>query len=91
MSTPTTFFGALGMGDVTSGFLNRLLVVHTPLGRQKSRHTRLTEPPQPVVQWAKITPGPRPTTKTLATFARKMNRDGRAEPIELPFTEDFAT
>lgn len=51
LSTPETFFDALGQEDVASGFMNRLLVVNTRMPEQPNRFTPWSSPPKPLVRW----------------------------------------
>lgn len=54
MTTPEPFYEAVGSKSVRDGFLNRFLVFHSPIGRQKSR--LIPNPPAPpdsVIEWAK--------------------------------------
>ena len=50
-TTPETLFPALGASHVTSGYLNRLLVMFTPTGRVKRQHKSIGQPPQQVIDW----------------------------------------
>ena len=53
-TTPNEFFPALASGDVTSGALNRMLVVFAPEGRVKTQKpTREAYPPAGVTEWLK--------------------------------------
>jgi len=74
-TTPETFYPALGSGDVTSGYLNRLLVVSAPEKRVAWQESSLTAPPEAIVAWVKA--------------ARAMQCGGLmgidpASPIEVP-------
>lgn len=53
MTTPTTFYDALGQQDVMDGFLNRFLIVESPLGRQEERFRSKVRVPTRVVKWAR--------------------------------------
>lgn len=50
-TTPDQFFAALGSADVTSGALNRLLVVVTPDAVVPRQESSYEDPPQSVIQW----------------------------------------
>lgn len=51
MTTPDPLFAAVGSGWVRDGSLNRLLIVHSDIGRQPARHVPAIDPPAGVVQW----------------------------------------
>lgn len=53
MTTPQTFYDALGQQDVMDGFLNRFLIVESPLGRQEDRLRKKVKVPRQVVKWAR--------------------------------------
>jgi hypothetical protein len=56
MTTPDTLFKALGGMDVKDGFLNRFLIVESPLGRQLSREDApRADIPKSLLDWARIT------------------------------------
>lgn len=51
MTTPDPLFAAVGSGWVRDGSLNRLLIVHSDIGRQPARHVAPVEPPPAVIEW----------------------------------------
>lgn len=51
MTTPRTFYGALTEQAIEGGFLNRLLIVESHLGRQMSRPAEPLEVPDSVIEW----------------------------------------
>jgi hypothetical protein len=53
MTTPTTFYEAIGGKDIASGFLNRFLIVESDIGRQKTRKPADTSLPQAVYMWCR--------------------------------------
>lgn len=53
MTTPTPFYEAVGSGALTDGFLNRLIVVESDLGRQPSRFVGSVEMPDDLVRWVR--------------------------------------
>lgn len=54
MTTPEPFYDAVGSKSVRDGFLNRFLVFHSPVGRQKSRLVQNPpDPPATVIDWAR--------------------------------------
>lgn len=53
MTTPGTFFDAVGSGSLKDGFLNRFITVISDLGRQPSQNHEQTAPPAELVQWVK--------------------------------------
>jgi len=53
MTTPTPFYEAVGSGALTDGFLNRLIVVESDLGRQPARFVDPVEMPDDLVCWVR--------------------------------------
>ena len=53
MTTPTPFYEAVGSGALTDGFLNRLIVVESDLGRQPARFVEQVEMPDDLVRWVR--------------------------------------
>jgi hypothetical protein len=53
MTTPTPFYEAVGSGALTDGFLNRLIVVESDLGRQPARFVDPVEVPDDLVRWVR--------------------------------------
>jgi hypothetical protein len=53
MSTPETFYEAVGAKDVASGFLNRFLIVESKRKRELSRSPAMIDPPHVVTEWVK--------------------------------------
>lgn len=51
MTTPKTFYGALTEQAIEGGFLNRLLIVESQIGRQLSRPADEIDVPASVVDW----------------------------------------
>ena len=51
LTTPGTLDEALGAADVRDGFLNRLIVVRSELGRQLSRDVPSCGPPPTILKW----------------------------------------
>jgi hypothetical protein len=53
MTTPTPFYEAVGSGALTDGFLNRLIVVESDLGRQPARFVDQVMMPDDLVRWVR--------------------------------------
>jgi hypothetical protein len=53
MTTPGTFYEAVGSGALTDGFLNRFIIVESDLGRQPSQDIEDIAPPEQLVQWVR--------------------------------------
>ena len=53
MTTPTPFYEAVGSGALTDGFLNRLIVVESDLGRQPARFVDRVEVPDDLIRWVR--------------------------------------
>jgi hypothetical protein len=51
MTTPDPLFAAVGSGWVRDGSLNRLLIVHSDIGRQPARQAPDAEVPASVIAW----------------------------------------
>ncbi len=57
MSTPDTFYEAVGARDVASGFLNRFVIVETNRRREASRKPSQTAVPPEVIAWCQAAAG----------------------------------
>lgn len=55
MTTPETFFDAIGAKDVASGFLNRFLIVQSRIGRKKARRNIQAEIRSGIIEWMQAT------------------------------------
>lgn len=53
MTTPTPFYEAVGSGALTDGFLNRLIVVESNLGRQPARFVDEVKMPDDLIRWVR--------------------------------------
>lgn len=53
MTTPTPFYEAVGSGALTDGFLNRLIIVESELGRQPARFVDEVKVPDGLVCWVR--------------------------------------
>ena len=53
MTTPSTFYEALSGLDVKDGFLNRFLIVNSPVERQLSRAAHLSKVPAAITDWVR--------------------------------------
>jgi Bifunctional DNA primase/polymerase, N-terminal./Primase C terminal 2 (PriCT-2). len=51
MTTPQTFYDSIGESSIEGGFLNRLLIVESSIGRQMSRPVDQLEVPDSVIEW----------------------------------------
>lgn len=51
MTTPETFYDAIGSKDVASGFLNRILIVESKRPREMSRTPEYIDVPRPLAEW----------------------------------------
>ncbi len=51
MTTPSTFYNAITIENVTSGFIPRFIIVESEIGRQKTRKRSQEEPPHEVISW----------------------------------------
>ncbi|MDM5182235.1 DUF3987 domain-containing protein, partial [Massilia sp. DJPM01] len=85
MTTPGTFFNAIGSGSMQDGFLNRFIVVHTDLGRQLSQDIDGASPPQELIDWARSRriPG----TGDMSELRIDVLHNERATPTIVSFDE----
>lgn len=51
LSTPETFYDALGQEDIASGFMNRLLVVNSRMPDQLKQLNPWSDPPKELIRW----------------------------------------
>lgn len=77
MSTPESFFEAVGSAAARDGFLNRFLIVESDIGRQAGRFTEQIQVPQEIIDWTHrvryqtgvvnpdLNPGVTPETKVI--------------------------
>lgn len=83
MTTPGTFYNAVGSGSLKDGFLNRFIIVNSDLGRQPSQDVDYTAPPEDVIRWAKTS-----RIKGAGDIAHTQidtQHDTRPEPTVLAF------
>lgn len=83
MTTPETFYDAIGSKDVASGFLNRLLIVEAKKPRELSRVPDRVDVPESVIAWA------RTTAEAEADGANIMTDGGHEfppDPVVVPFS-----
>lgn len=84
MTTPGTFYNAVGSGSMTDGFLNRFIIVESDLGRQVGQDTEPVEPPPELVEWVKAC---RITgAGDIAQFQIDVQHDERPKPTIIPLT-----
>jgi len=93
MTTPETFFDAVGSAAARDGFLNRFLIVESDIGRQVGQHAAKREIPQSVIDWAAkvrqadatalvnpdVSPSMSPTPTTIPIRPEAMQRFGLFE------------
>lgn len=83
MTTPETFYDAIGSRDVASGFLNRLLIVESKRPRQVSRIPDAVDVPEAVVAWAKA------SASAVSEDAGNLSDHGHEfppDPVRVPFS-----
>lgn len=84
MTTPETFYAAVGSKDVASGFLNRLLIVESRKPRQLSRTPEQVDVPGQVVAWCKA------CASAQADAAGDLTDHGHEfppDPVLVPFSQ----
>jgi len=83
MTTPETFYDAIGSKDVASGFLNRLLIVESKRPRELSRIPDQVDVSESVIAWA------RATAAAVSDDAGDLTDNGHEfppEPVVVPFS-----
>jgi len=83
MTTPETFYDAIGSKDVASGFLNRLLIVESKRPRELSRVPDQVDVSESVIAWA------RATAAAVSDDAGDLTDNGHEfppEPVVVPFS-----
>lgn len=51
MTTPSTFYSAITMENITSGFIPRFIIVESEIGRQKTRKRKDVEIDESIIHW----------------------------------------
>jgi hypothetical protein len=90
MTTPSTFYAALGGADVKDGFLNRFIIIETDLGRQLEREDFNPDVPVPqaLVDWAKEHAYAHSGGEDDDIRAMDPNSDFVPEPVVVPFAKE---
>ena len=84
MTTPETFYDAIGSKDMASGFLNRLLIVESKRPRELSRIPEQVDVPTAVLEWAKV------SSSAVGEWAGNLTDQGHEfppEPVVIPFSK----
>ena len=86
MSAPTHFYSSLGMTDVNDGFLNRFLIVQTPVDEQMSRTGIDKNHPVPteLIEWIQKMSYASANDEDFDTIDYASSAP---EPVFVPFTE----
>ena len=82
MTTPETFYKAIGAKDVASGLLNRFLIAESRLPRMRSRRAKRMDPPAHVLEWAKAC-----ANAGGDSLVTDQGPEFPPEPVEMRFTE----
>ena len=83
MSTPSEFMQAIGGGDVSSGLLNRFLIVKSEIGVQMSQKKRRSSISVRLSAWAK-----EQASAQVGDLDAGNIHDMPPHPIEVPFTQE---
>lgn len=84
MTTPETFYEAIGGKDVASGFLNRFLIVESKRKRELSRVPAMIDPPQSVVDWVRASAT---ASADNAGNLQDIGYEFPPAPVLVPFTD----
>jgi hypothetical protein len=84
MTTPETFYEAIGAADVANGFLNRILIVESKRPREVSRRPQMIDVPSSVVTWIKAVSTAEGESASLIT---DQGEDFPPVPVIVPFTQ----
>lgn len=84
MTTPETFYDAIGGKDVASGFLNRFLIVESKRKRELCRVPAMIDPPQSVVDWVRATAT---ASADNSGNLQDIGHEFPPAPVLVPFTE----
>lgn len=82
MTTPETFYAAVSGRDLSSGLLNRFLIVESRLPRQRSRMPAQIDPPQAVIEWAQ-----KCATAGQGGNLTDLGPEFPPDPVVVPFTD----
>jgi len=88
MTTPETFYEAVGSKDVASGFLNRILIVESKRPRELSRNPDQIDVPKNVVDWIRDVST---TQGEGASMISDQGNDFPPVPLMIPFSEQART
>jgi hypothetical protein len=88
MSTPDSFYGGLSSKSISDGFLNRFLIVNSPLGRQSMRFDQADDSlPEDVIAWGEKIKG-RVFSQGDMIETNEMCGEEKASPIVIPIPGD---
>lgn len=92
LTTPDSFFDTIGSASARDGFLNRFLVVESPVGRSAGTHVDALPVPEAVTEWAaraRGTPLVDPdATPNLAAAPIEVHITAKARAAFQAFSED---
>ena len=88
MTPPHEFTEAVSLSDASNGFLNRLIVVRSPVQFQFSRYPEKLDPPQRVIKWMKEVASAHGDEDELFDVRIGNEPTLAPEPKLLPFSKD---
>lgn len=93
MTTPDTLYEALGAMDVKDGYLNRYLIVASPIGRQLSRDVVEEPVPEKVIRWVRNHAWMTAASDEddMADVRAKIEPGMLTEPVIVPFHRECNT
>jgi len=83
MTTPETFFEAIGAKDASSGFLNRFLIVKSKIGRRKARRKTKADIRPGIIDWLQQS-----AKAGESSILQDAGPEFPPEPVVVPFTDE---
>ena len=82
MTTPITFYDAIGSKSLRDGFLNRFIVMECKAEREAGQMFKHVDPPEDVIQWCKSVRAPHSPMDGLIDVAHDAKPNPRTMEIE---------
>ncbi len=93
MTTPDTLYEALGAMDVKDGYLNRYLIVTSPIGRQLSQEVDEIPVPETIIRWVRKHAWATAASDDddMADVRAKLEPGMPTDPVIVPFHKECRT